>query len=133
MGRKELRRIILGMILIPLLISTVMLTFNIQPVKAEPKTIIIPDDYPTIQAAVDAASPGDTIIVRAGTYTEKINVTKNHLIIRSESGAEVTNVQAFNLMSENVTINGFAITGGIRIYKFATWANNKIINNPFGK
>ena len=28
--------------------------------------IVVPRDYPTIQAAVDAAAPGDTINVRAG-------------------------------------------------------------------
>jgi len=33
-------------------------------------TIYVPDDYPTIQAAVDAANPNDTIIVRNGTYVE---------------------------------------------------------------
>lgn len=33
--------------------------------------IYVPDDYGTIQGAVDAAGPGDTIIVRDGTYTDK--------------------------------------------------------------
>ena len=38
------------------------------PVKAEPKTIVVPDDYPTIQAAIENASVGDTVFVRKGTY-----------------------------------------------------------------
>ncbi|MDI6811677.1 MAG: hypothetical protein QMD80_08465 [archaeon] len=39
-------------------------------------TIYVPDNYPTIQSAVDAASAGDTIIVRDGTYIENVNVNK---------------------------------------------------------
>ena len=35
-------------------------------------TIYVPDDYPTIQQAIDAASKGDTIFVRSGTYIENI-------------------------------------------------------------
>ncbi len=31
-------------------------------------TIYVPDNYPTIQAAVNATTPGDTIIVRDGIY-----------------------------------------------------------------
>jgi pectin methylesterase-like acyl-CoA thioesterase len=38
--------------------------------------IYVPDDYPTIQAAVDAASSGNTIIVREGTYNEDIDVNR---------------------------------------------------------
>jgi len=34
--------------------------------------IYVPDDYETIPAAVDAASSGDTIIVRDGTYIENM-------------------------------------------------------------
>ena len=42
----------------------------IQPatVKAQSKTIIVPDDYPTISsAALDNATVGDTILVKSGT------------------------------------------------------------------
>jgi hypothetical protein len=44
---------------------------TLQPptVKADsPRTIIVPDDFPTIKRAVDNASAGDTVYVKAGTY-----------------------------------------------------------------
>jgi hypothetical protein len=52
--------------------------------------------FTTIQAAIDAASPGDTILIGAGTYNENVHVTKSDLTIENSSG-------------ETVTING---TGG---------------------
>jgi len=43
--------------------------------------------YPTIQAAVTAASPGDTILVCPGTYTEQVTIPagKNNLTLRSKT------------------------------------------------
>jgi len=45
------------------------------PVNAGSKTLIVPDDYLTIQEAIDAASDGDTIFVKKGTYEGPINQT----------------------------------------------------------
>jgi parallel beta-helix repeat protein len=41
----------------------------------------------TIQAAVDAAQPGDTILVPPGTYRESVLVTKSHLTIAGSTAA----------------------------------------------
>ena len=83
-------------------------------------TIYVPDDYPTIQAAVDAASAGDTIIVRDGTYIENIEVDKS-LTIQSENGPDSTIVQAedsgdnvFSVTADYVEISGFTVEA-------ATW------------
>jgi parallel beta-helix repeat protein len=41
----------------------------------------------TIQAAVDAASPGDTVLVPTGTYHESVLVETSEIIIRGSHGA----------------------------------------------
>jgi parallel beta-helix repeat protein len=41
------------------------------------RVVVVPRDFPTIQAAVDAAAPGDTISVSSGTYTEEVVVGKD--------------------------------------------------------
>ena len=39
--------------------------------------IRVPQDYPTIQLAINAALEGDTILVAPDTYTEIITITKS--------------------------------------------------------
>lgn len=51
--------------------------FNLQLVRGKSATIIVPDDYPTIQEAINAARPGDTIFVRSGNYYESVFVNKS--------------------------------------------------------
>jgi parallel beta-helix repeat protein len=41
------------------------------PVNAGSKTIVVPDDYPTISSAIGNATAGDTIFVKKGTYKEQ--------------------------------------------------------------
>ncbi|MCI0681967.1 MAG: right-handed parallel beta-helix repeat-containing protein [Gemmataceae bacterium] len=42
----------------------------------------VPRDFKTIQAAVDAAKPGDTVLVEAGTYREQVRL-KERVTVRS--------------------------------------------------
>jgi len=54
------------------LIGGILLSLLLEISTAKSATIYVPDDYPTIQGAVNAANSGDTIIVRDGTYTENV-------------------------------------------------------------
>lgn len=83
--------------------------------------INVPGDYVTIQAAVNAASAGDTIIVAAGTYTENVVIGKANLTLQSavKGGAIIrptitapgwpSAVVVIN--SDGVTVDGFEIDG----------------------
>ncbi len=51
----------------------------------------VPQDYPTIQAAVDAAPEGATILIEPGTYTENIVITKS--LTLEGSGISVTTLK----------------------------------------
>jgi predicted outer membrane repeat protein len=47
--------------------------------------IYVPGDYPSIQQGINAATPGDTILVAEGTYYEQINfLGKKPLMVASE-------------------------------------------------
>ena len=56
---------------------TSLITFHSVTTKAaSSRTIVVPDDYTTIQAAVANASPGDNIYVKSGTYNGGILIDK---------------------------------------------------------
>lgn len=84
-------------------------------------TIHVPDDYWTIQEAVDASSSGDTIIVRPGVYAENISLNGKSIVLQSEKGADVTIIDG-NRMGSVVryiygegpgsVLRGFTITNG---------------------
>ena len=49
-----------------------------------PQTRVVPDQYATIQAAIDAAKAGDTILVKAGVYHEALKF-KEGIELRGEN------------------------------------------------
>jgi parallel beta-helix repeat protein len=81
-------------------------------------TRYVPDDYTTIQAAVDAAGPEDVILIRDGTYKENVKVNKAHLTIKSENGTDKTTVEyaddtdnVFEVTEDYVNIIGLTVKG----------------------
>jgi parallel beta-helix repeat protein len=62
----------------------------------------------TIQAAVDAASPGDTVFVPPGTYRESVLVDKSEITIRGSHGA-VIDAEGFD---NGITVGTGSISQG---------------------
>ena len=58
--------------------------------------INVPADQPTIQAGINAASNGDSVLVAPGTYTENINFMGKAITVTSSAGAETTIIDGGN-------------------------------------
>lgn len=57
---------------------------------AAQSTIKVPDDQPTIQAAIQVAVNGDTVLVSPGTYPEQIDFLGKAIVVKSSGGATKT-------------------------------------------
>ena len=86
----------------------------------------------TIQAAVDAANPGDTVRVPPGTYHENVLVTKDNITIEGSAGAILdgtgvsgTSGMTVRSLTPLARINGFRLTG-LRIQNYVR--NGVILN-----
>ena len=100
---------------------------EIEPVEPTGEVRGVPGDYPTIQSAVDAAEPGDLVLVEPGVYPEQVDVATEQIVIRGtdrnevvvdgegerEMGIIVTadGVAIENMTVRDVTTNGFYWTG----------------------
>jgi hypothetical protein len=137
-----------------LLILVLLLASSIAtplPVKVEPKTIIVLDDYPTIQAAIGNASAGDTVYVKKGTYyvphDQVIVVDKSLSFIGEDPentiidgidkeeysmGHYVMTWNAITIYASDVTIRGFTIKNcntAISVDEHSLPAGIKIVGN----
>lgn len=76
--------------------------------------ILVPQDQPTIQAAVNAARANDTVIVSNGVYREMVSVpaTKTNLVIRGMSNTETRLIGGFYLSVVGVVVENMRIVGG---------------------
>jgi parallel beta-helix repeat protein len=122
-------------VLAVLLFSVFLLSFHLILAKSvliveASNTLIVPTQYPTIQAAINAAGSGDTIQVLAGNYTENVIVAKSVNLVGAGSDITVVNASnpnqsVFNIQANNVNISGFKIAnatgtgcGGVYSYNY---------------
>lgn len=82
-------------------------------------TINVPASAPTIQAGINAASNGDTVLVAPGTYFENIDFMGKAITVTSSGGPAVTTIDGgqkgivvnfANNETRASVINGFTIT-----------------------
>jgi pectinesterase len=90
------------------------------PVASHTPIVVSPDgdgNYTSIQAAVDAAAPGDTVEVRQATYEEQVVVDKNISLIATYGatldGSTVDQGPGLRISGDDVspTIFGFTVAG----------------------
>ena len=92
------------------------------PTEAAPghrETLQVPREFRTIQAAVDAAAPGDRITVDAGTYPEEVVIEKDVDVRGTGVGATVIKAPA-RLTPYGVHLpDGRAVTAVVRVGQHA--------------
>jgi len=136
-----------------LVVLLALLVFSVIAPVAAGATWYVDDDggsdFTSIQAAVNAANTGDTIIVRDGTYIENVDVNVSNIKIQSENGFASTTVSAsyyndhvFDVTEDYVNISGFTVecatTGSSRAGIYLNGSNNcnisdnNVTNNYYG-
>ena len=98
---------------------TILSCFLVLAIPAQSATIRVPAEQPTIQAGINAATPGDTVLVAPGTYAgdgnRALTFGGKDIELRSESGASMTVIdcQAWQGMNfqegESVVVDGFTV------------------------
>ncbi len=90
----------------------------------EPGTLEVPAQYPSIQAAVDKAVPGDLILVSPGTYHEAVEIDVADITVRGLDRNEVVLdgehqlrsgivVRSDGVSVENLTVHSYRLNGVI--------------------
>lgn len=100
---------LISIIVIFLVLSSVLTLSGLNIARVEAATIGVPDDYPTIQAAIDAASDGDTVLVKGGVYYEELDIQKS-LALVGEDRDTTTIYGGISITQDRVNISGFTIS-----------------------
>ncbi len=120
-SRRAYARMALGILL--LVLGATLLAVG--PADAQSATLRVPQDFATVQAAVDAAKAGDIVLIDKGVYKEEVFIAPEHpgnFTIRGVDRNEVIfdgeftmgtaiEAQADNVVMENMTARNYSGNG----------------------
>jgi len=95
-------------------------------------TLRVPKDFPTIQAAISAANPGDKIEVKKGLYIEDLTILTDNIELKGEGCKSIIEGFAvsggpFPLAVPNIDIKG----NGVRITQFTIRSPDLTLPNTY--
>ena len=104
-------------IAVTLTVGGILGTLTLLPPNVRAATLYVggggPGNFTTIQAAVDAASPGDTVFVYAGVYRERVSVPKTLTLVGEDRNTTVIDGErigdVLRVTADWVNVTGFAV------------------------
>ena len=135
------KRVILTTLTLIVILFSAIWMFNVPSINAS-QTIQVPQDYPTIGAAISHALAGDTILVQSGVYNENVQIDKP-LTLQGQNQADTVIVgtggstpnPVLTLAADAVKVSGLTITSqsysNTSQYAYGIWVegDNCIISN----
>jgi len=129
-----------ALLAVTVLFSLVMLPSS--TAKVQTRTLVVPDQYPTIQDAINHANFGDTVLVENGVYHEnvKLNMSVNLIgqnpqetILIASGKNESYIIPAINVSVDSFSISKLTVTNSqtaieVQTHSFDSAVNGEITN-----
>lgn len=72
-----------------LLVLCSVVVFVPEAAEAESRTVVVPDDYVSVQEAVDNAADGDIVLIKLGTYNGSVAINKRISLIGEDKAGTI--------------------------------------------
>jgi parallel beta-helix repeat protein len=130
-------------IVVLLLLSSIIFV-SLPQIKAESKTIVVPDDFSKIQEAIGFSSEGDMIFVKSGTYHENLVINKSISLVGENVDTTIVDGNPpegyripIKIQCDNVSVSGFKLLYGytgisVEGVKYCHISGNRVASNQHG-
>jgi parallel beta-helix repeat protein len=138
---------VLVLFLTAILLGLYTVTPSLLDAKAQAVEVWVPDDYPTIQGAINGVENGSIIHIRSGVYTENVRLNKSVNLIGENADTtiidgnyaanviDISNIVGIGLEIQNLTVrnagpnvltgmSGFRVANSINIGIYGCTARN---------
>jgi nitrous oxidase accessory protein len=133
-----------SIVVLLLIILLFFVSFPKIKVEAQAKTIVVPDDFSTIQEAINNADEGETIFVKSGMYHENVIINKSIVLVGENVDTTIIDGNPpegfripIKIENNNVSVSGFKLLYGytgitVGEVMFCSISGNRIAGNQHG-